>query len=222
MKKIVYLSLATGVFFFSFTQADIRKWFIEQTALLPKQLKSTMSNDSQPKEIIYQWVDAKGVRHFSNTKPLRMEGVKAVPAADYTVPTISLPKKSLLPVNKRPTKKLAKPSRKPVKKKKKPALINEKVMIFTATRCDYCKQALAFLRSHGIAFKEYNIDQDKSAKKKMRAAGGVQHVPFALINGKKMFGFSKSRYRRALNLPQTTARISTTSSRSTIRSTRKT
>jgi glutaredoxin len=211
MKKIAFLSLVITALFFSFTRADIRQWFAkkftESTAIVLKQLKTADTTDRQSDEIIYQWVDERGGRHFSNSKPPGVEGVKAVPATNYTVPSITLQerqerqerKAAPAVTNQAPRRITKQPKR---KKTSRQAATKDKVVIFTASSCPYCKQALSFLRAHRIAFTEYNIERDSTAKKKMRATGGVQHVPFAVINGKKLFGFSEGSYRRALNLPE--------------------
>jgi len=73
------------------------------------------------------------------------------------------------------------------------------VELFITSWCPYCKKATNFLRSKGIPFKEYDIEKDKAAarrKKKLDKKGSG--VPFALINGTPVHGFSKEAYERAL------------------------
>ncbi len=202
VKKATAVAFVTIAFLFSLSQADVRHWLKRE---ITNVINTSRESPKEADDIIYKWVDEKGVRHFSNIKPSGVDNVEAVPAEDYTVPRITVQEKTAPPVA---TSAVTSPSRKistktkPRKKKKQTAKIaTDKVMLFTANSCEYCKQAVAFLRSHRIAFKEYNIERDKAAKKKMRAAGGVQHVPFAVIQGKKIHGFSEGSYRRALNLP---------------------
>jgi glutaredoxin-like YruB-family protein len=73
------------------------------------------------------------------------------------------------------------------------------VELYTTSWCSYCKKAKAFFRSKGIAFTEYNIDKDKAAQKRMRSLTKSKAVPFAVINGQQIQGYSASAYERALN-----------------------
>jgi glutaredoxin len=200
VKKATAVAFLTTAFLFSLSRADIRHWLKQKTTNV---ISISRESPKEADDIIYKWVDEKGARHFSNIKPFGVDNVEAVPAKNYTVPRITVQKKTAPPVA---TSAVTSSSRKisaqtKPKKKQVVKIATDKVVLFTATSCEYCKQAVAFLRSHHIAFKEYNIERNKAAKKKMRAAGGVQHVPFAVIQGKKIHGFSEGSYRRALNLP---------------------
>ncbi len=56
------------------------------------------------------------------------------------------------------------------------------------------------MRTNLIKFKQYDIEKDPNAAKMMFALGGTGGVPFAIINGKKVPGFSTSTYKHALGL----------------------
>ena len=74
-----------------------------------------------------------------------------------------------------------------------------KVELYTTSWCPYCKKAANFFRSRGIPFKEYDIEKDKAAarrKKQLDKKGSG--VPFAMINGKPIHGFSEAAYENAL------------------------
>lgn len=156
-------------------------------------LKDTLST-SKKKEggAIYKWVDKNGVFHLSSFRPKSKEKVEVVQTAAYRE------EPPLLDVSPPLTKKKSK--KKSKKKRIKNKKLKDKVVIYTATWCGFCKQAVAFLRSRNIPFKEYDIDKDKGARAKMRAAGGKGGVPFAIINGQKILGFDKEGYQRALQL----------------------
>ncbi len=56
-----------------------------------------------------------------------------------------------------------------------------------------------FFRSKGIPFKEYNIDKDKeAAQRKFKLDNGGRAVPFVVINGVGIRGFSAEAYEAAL------------------------
>jgi glutaredoxin-like YruB-family protein len=73
------------------------------------------------------------------------------------------------------------------------------VELYTTSWCSYCKKAKAFFRSKGIAFTEYNIEKDRAAQRRMRSLTKSRAVPFAVINGQQIQGYSASAYERALN-----------------------
>jgi glutaredoxin-like YruB-family protein len=73
------------------------------------------------------------------------------------------------------------------------------VELYTTSWCPYCKKAKAFFRSKGIAFTEYNIEKDRAAQQRMRSLTKSKAVPFAVINGHHIQGYSAPAYERALN-----------------------
>jgi glutaredoxin len=66
----------------------------------------------------------------------------------------------------------------------------------------YCKKAVAFLESNRIAFQQHDVDKDPDAAARMRMLGGTGGVPFAVINGAAIVGFSARAYQQALGLPR--------------------
>lgn len=78
------------------------------------------------------------------------------------------------------------------------AVTRNSVELYTTSWCPYCKKAIHYFQSKGIAYTVYDIEADKQAaarKKKLDGRGGV---PFAVINGKKIHGFSANAYEAAL------------------------
>ena len=73
------------------------------------------------------------------------------------------------------------------------------VELYTTSWCSYCNKAKAYFRSKGIAFTEYNIEKDKAAQQRMQSLTKSRAVPFAVINGQQIQGYSTSAYERALN-----------------------
>lgn len=153
---------------------------------------------SQVAADMYKWVDQNGVTHYSDTPPLSVQKVKTIKTPNYPKP-----RQEPAPVNpqiynrqhlKKPTLRKA-----PYKTKPKRNYASN-VEIFTTSWCKYCKRAIKFLRTNNIKFKQYDIEKDPAAAKLMFALGGTGGVPFAIINGKKVPGFSTSIYKQALGL----------------------
>jgi glutaredoxin len=74
------------------------------------------------------------------------------------------------------------------------------VEIFTTTWCPYCVKAVGFLRANNIPFVEYDIERDARAARRMEQLAGRGGVPFAIINGQQVRGWSEAAYRKALGL----------------------
>lgn len=63
------------------------------------------------------------------------------------------------------------------------------VEIYTWRTCPFCIRAKALLNRKGVAFTEYAIDGDETARTQMAArAGGRRSVPQIFINGQHVGG----------------------------------
>ena len=142
---------------------------------------------------MYKWVDENGVTHFSDTPPASEQEVKTIITPEYQSPSpdsaVTKPKTYTKP-------SYIPPKRKAPKKRN----ISNNVEIYTTSWCGYCKQAIAFLRANSINFKQYDIEKDKKAAAMMYKLGGTGSIPFAVINGQKVFGFSPDKYKQVLGL----------------------
>lgn len=86
--------------------------------------------------------------------------------------------------------------------KEVPADENEspKVELYVTSWCPYCKQAIQYFRSRSIPFTVYDIEKDGSAAQRKNRLDNRNGVPFAVINGEKIHGFSSAAYERALKV----------------------
>ncbi|MFA5514880.1 MAG: glutaredoxin family protein [Desulfuromonadales bacterium] len=75
-----------------------------------------------------------------------------------------------------------------------------RVEIYTTSWCPYCVKAVKFLRANNIPFVEYDVEKDQQAARRQRELAGRGGVPFAIVNGQKIHGWSEQEYRRALEL----------------------
>ncbi|MBW2410455.1 MAG: DUF4124 domain-containing protein [Deltaproteobacteria bacterium] len=73
------------------------------------------------------------------------------------------------------------------------------VELYVTSWCTYCHKAKAFFRSKGIEFTEYNIENDEEAAQRMLSHTSSRAVPFVIINGQKIQGYSSAAYERALS-----------------------
>jgi glutaredoxin-like YruB-family protein len=72
------------------------------------------------------------------------------------------------------------------------------VELYVTSWCPYCKQAKQYFRSRGIPFTAYDIEKDATAARRKGELDTRGGVPFAVINGQKIRGFSPEAYEKAL------------------------
>lgn len=73
-----------------------------------------------------------------------------------------------------------------------------KVELYTTSWCPYCQKARDFFRSRGIPFTEYDIEKDKAAAARKNRLDKKRGVPFVVINGRGIHGWSAAAYEQAL------------------------
>lgn len=129
---------------------------------------------------IYKWVDANGVITFKDTPP--PEGIKGEVISTKASP----------PITSEPGQKSATATA--------TQKIEQSVEIYTTDWCGYCKQAISFLQANNIPFTEYDIEKDSSAERRKNELDSRPGVPFAIINGKKIHGYSPLAYKDALGM----------------------
>jgi glutaredoxin-like YruB-family protein len=72
------------------------------------------------------------------------------------------------------------------------------VEIYETSWCGYCKKAKNFFRSQGIDFVVYDIEKDQQAARRMMTMTNRRAVPFVVINGQGIQGYSEQAYALAL------------------------
>lgn len=74
-----------------------------------------------------------------------------------------------------------------------------KVELYITTWCPYCQRAMKFFESRGIPFTAYDIEKDPDAARRKNQLDSRRGVPFAVVNGVPIHGFSEQAYQRALD-----------------------
>ena len=155
---------------------------------------------------VYKWVDENGVTHFSD-RPTEQapesDGGEAAVAENAVTAEVTPPAAPTQNSNPQPGKvdldaitkiieEIAEGQVEMAAQDKPP------VELYVTSWCVYCKKAKAFLRSKGIRYVEYDIEKDSAAARRMSRLTSSRGVPFAMINGRPVQGFSKAAYTRAL------------------------
>jgi len=156
-----------------------RFWFLSLLLLL-------LFQSPAPAEI-YKWVSANGTITFRDTPP--PEGVEATTVTTAPLNVVQTPesvsslKPGRLPATEQPVRS-----------------VRGEVELFTTSWCGYCRQARSWLQQHGVSYRDYDIEQDQAAAWRQQQLGGGNGVPFALINGRRISGFSPDTYAAALGI----------------------
>lgn len=75
-----------------------------------------------------------------------------------------------------------------------------KVEVYGTDWCSVCLRAREYLRSRGIPFDDYDVDNDKAAMRRKMELSSQESVPVTVIGGKVLVGFSEEHFDRALGL----------------------
>ena len=153
---------------------------------------------------IYKWVDENGVVHISDVPPEEVgpnEKLESqTPSKSDPDANSSPPRKKVTLLQKRHDIFQKKPKNRQISRTNvAPAnRTSPKVELYTTSWCHYCKKAREFFRSRGITFTEYDIEKDKNAAARKKQLDKRNGVPFVVINGRGLHGFSAAAYERAL------------------------
>jgi glutaredoxin 3 len=66
----------------------------------------------------------------------------------------------------------------------------KKVVIYTSTSCMFCHAAKEFFKENNVVYTEYNISEDREAKKEL-IKKGYRSVPIIKVDDKELVGFDK-------------------------------
>lgn len=146
---------------------------------------------------IYSWIDENGVVHFSDSPTESIAEAHETEEVsspdpnpeDYFLPSMETQKITLDPN----FFDILDESR------EDPVTVNAPtVEIYETSWCGYCKKAKNFFRSKRIKFNAYDIEKDKNAARRMMALTSRRAVPFVVINGHQIQGYSEQAYEQAL------------------------
>jgi glutaredoxin len=115
---------------------------------------------------IYKWVDEKGNVHFGDKQPAALAAEKV----DLQINTYTSVSYDVSIFAR-----------------------TEKVVMYSASWCKYCKKARRYFISRNISFVEYDIDQDARARERYKKMG-AKGVPVILYGKKRMNGFSETAF----------------------------
>lgn len=146
---------------------------------------------------IFRWVDENGVVHFSDSPT---ESVSETSEKEEVSSPEPNPEENSPPTTETRAIILDPNFFDPLDESAEdPVAVNAPVVeIYETSWCGYCKKAKNFFRSRGIKFKTYDIEKDKSAARRMMALTRRRAVPFVVINGHQIQGYSKQAYEQAL------------------------
>ena len=148
---------------------------------------------------IYKWVDKSGVTHYSDSPTEitaesdedEVEEIQTPESAPEDTP--QLPDET--PRNTQSPDSSDNPDE---TQEDVVALTSPSVEIYETSWCGYCKKAKDFFRSRGIDFVTYDIDRDQQARSRMQSLTSRMAVPYVVINGQGIQGYSVAAYEQAL------------------------
>jgi glutaredoxin-like YruB-family protein len=154
---------------------------------------------------IYKWVDENGVTHYADTPP-QVDREETEPSDEDVakIPQGTSPATS--PSSGGDSEQNPQAASESIA-----GLLDEaneifedvekepQVEIYVTSWCPYCDQAKAFFRSRGIRYAVFDVEKDENARRRMMRLSSSRAVPFVMINGQTISGFSEHAYQQALN-----------------------
>jgi len=134
---------------------------------------------------MYRWVDENGETQITDSPPPNIKSPGEIKI--YR----DIPQDSQ---NNEPVSDVKKQETSPSITTKK----SHEVILYGTSWCPYCQKARDFFRSRGIDFIDYDIEKDKEAAIRKKELDTKDGIPFVIINGRSIHGFSESAYERAL------------------------
>jgi glutaredoxin len=151
---------------------------------------------------LYTWVDANGVKHFSNEPP---PGVQDA-ARKAEVKHSSKQYEKWEEQRKSSQTKMLEENRADDDASKNESAAGRQVterpggvVMYTKPKCGYCARAKAFFAKYGIAYTEYDITTDKQARKRFKKLNG-NGVPLIFVGEKRVPGFNEGLLRGLLGI----------------------
>lgn len=133
-------------------------------------LSAMLFTSGQAAAQIYKWIDANGNTHYGDAK----NTPDSVKSNEVTLGDIN----TLTSVT---YDSVATPQ--------------DKVVMYAASWCGYCKKARNYFRANSIPYTEYDIEKSRSAAARYQKMGATG-VPVILYKDKRMNGFSEAGFRR--------------------------
>ena len=146
---------------------------------------------------IYRWVDENGVVHFSDA-PTR-DVSNATQEEEVSTPDPP-PENNPQPPAESQKASLSSDFFDFLDESEPESAASEEpsVEIYSTSWCGYCEKAKNFFRAKGIDFVEYDIEKDDQAARRMMSLTNRRAVPFVVINGQGIQGYSEQAYELAL------------------------
>lgn len=153
---------------------------------------------------IYKWVDENGITHYSDAPTENIPGntetendeIESVDPAPANPPP--LPDETRKDALDSDIFDILDETQEQETQEQEIAAETPAVEIYETSWCGYCKKAKDFFRSKGIDFVTYDIEKDQQARSRMQSLTSRMAVPFVVINGQGIQGYSVAAYEQAL------------------------
>lgn len=129
---------------------------------------------------VFKWVDDQGNIHYSDKKP-----------ESQTSEEIKI--KAHIPDRFQLNNNVENVRKEDFNEAEKPYKKKQKVTMYAASWCGYCKAARAYFIKNKISYAEYDIEKNTRTKKRYEQLGGTG-VPLLFAKGKQMQGFSAAKF----------------------------
>lgn len=141
------------------------------------------------KHVFYQWVDEHGAVRFARTR-------EEVPAAwRERAGQIEVDDHTFAP---KPAAAPSHPSARPASGRAERPRVHE-VTVYTAPWCGWCRKTLAWLDERGVDYVNKDIEADDDWAEELEERSGGHSIPYVLIDGTPVRGYSPGKMEALLD-----------------------
>ena len=146
---------------------------------------------------MYSWIDADGVKHFSNEAPPNGQEAERRVEVQHSADQYRQQdeqrqaRQDRMLEESRSDAESSQNKAEPVR----PA----KIVMYATPNCKYCAKARAFFAKHGIAYTEYDITSDMNARARFKELKGTG-VPLIFVGEKRIPGYRESLLKQLLSI----------------------
>jgi glutaredoxin len=146
---------------------------------------------------MYSWIDADGVKHFSNEAPPNGQDAQRRVEVQHSADHYRQQDQQRQSRQDR----ILEESRSDAESSQKKAIPGTpgKIVMYATPNCKYCAKARVFFAKHGIAYTEYDITSDENARARFKALKGTG-VPLIFVGERRIPGYRESVLKQLLSI----------------------
>lgn len=137
---------------------------------------------------IYQWTDAQGTVHFSDTPHPQAHSLSS-----QLMQQQNAQQKAHQKAEQEIKQEVEQEVEQDSQQDNQQVAQHPQVIMYSTSWCTYCKQARAYFRQHGISYTDYDVENDPAAAQRFQQLNG-RGVPLIFVGNTRLDGWSAQHF----------------------------